>query len=49
MVAIAEVKNLLSYLDEGDYTCAEIKALTLDHLAAVRRKQADLRRLVQAL
>jgi MerR family mercuric resistance operon transcriptional regulator len=47
--AIAEVKNLLGYVDDGDYTCEEIRALTLGHLAAVRRKLADLRRLERAL
>lgn len=47
--AISDVQNLLSYADEGDYTCAEIKAFTVVHLAEVRRKLADLRRLERAL
>lgn len=47
--AISEVQNLLSYVDDGDYTCAEVKALTVDHLAEVRRKLADLRKLERAL
>jgi len=33
----------------GRYTCAEVKAITLDHLADIRRKIADLRRLEQTL
>ena len=47
--ALAEVRNLLKFVDDGDYTCAEVKALTLDHLAEVRRKLDDLRRLERAL
>ena len=46
---IADVQNLLSCIDQGDYSCAEIKALTVAHLAEVRRKLADLRRLERAL
>ena len=46
---IADVQNLLSCIDRGDYSCAEIRALTVAHLAEVRRKLADLRRLERAL
>ncbi len=39
---IEEVRSLLALVDGGDYTCAEVKAMTLDHLETVRSKIADL-------
>jgi MerR family transcriptional regulator, mercuric resistance operon regulatory protein len=47
--SLAEVRGLLQLVDGGGHTCAEVKAITLDHLADVRRKIADLRRLEQTL
>ncbi len=47
--SLDEVRGLLQLVDGGRYTCSEIKAITLDHLADVRRKIADLRRLEQTL
>ena len=44
-----EVRQLLHYVDDGGYTCAEVKAITVDHLTEVRRKLSDLRRLERAL
>ena len=44
-----EVRGLLRLVDGGEYTCAEVKALTLDHVAEVRRKLADLRRMKRVL
>lgn len=46
---LKDVKSLLAFVDTGDYRCAEVKALTLEQLATVRRKIADLRRLERAL
>lgn len=46
---LEDVRDLLNYIDGGDYTCAEIRALTVDHLAEVRSKLRDLRRLERAL
>ena len=46
---IEEVRGLLALVDGGDYTCAEVKALTLDHLGEVRRKLADLERMEAVL
>ena len=43
-----EVRALLSLVD-GGYTCGEIQDLTLKHLADVRAKIADLRRLEKTL
>lgn len=47
--SLDEVRGLLHLVDGGRYTCAEVKAITLDHLADVRRKIADLRRLARTL
>jgi len=47
--SLDEVRGLLQLVDAGRYTCAEVKAITLDHLADVRRKIADLRRLERML
>ena len=47
--SLDEVRGLLQIVDGGRYTCAEVKAITLNHLADVRRKIADLRRLEQTL
>jgi MerR family mercuric resistance operon transcriptional regulator len=47
--SLDEVRRLLQLVDGGSYTCAEVKAITLDHLAEVRRKIADLRRLERTL
>jgi MerR family mercuric resistance operon transcriptional regulator len=44
----AEVQALLGLVD-GGYTCGEVRDLTLKHLAAVRVKIADLRRLEKTL
>lgn len=43
-----EVQALLSLVD-GGYTCGEVQELTLNHLAEVRAKIADLRRLEKTL
>jgi len=42
---IAEVRSLLSLVDDGDYSCADIHTLTTNHLKSVSRKIADLRKL----
>jgi MerR family mercuric resistance operon transcriptional regulator len=46
---LSEVRALLALVDGSDWTCAEIRAMTLEHLADVRRKIADLRKLAQIL
>ena len=47
--SLQEVRGLLHLVDGGHHTCAEVKAITMDHLADVRRKVADLRRLERTL
>jgi MerR family mercuric resistance operon transcriptional regulator len=47
--AIAEVRGLLDLVDGGTQTCAEVKERTERHLADVRAKIADLRRIEKVL
>jgi len=44
-----QVRTLLSLVDGHDYTCGQVRALTLEHLKRVRRNIADLRRLERVL
>ncbi len=46
---LEEVRGLLRLVDGGDYSCGEVKALTLDHLGEIQRKVADLRNMAQVL
>ena len=43
--SLDELRDLLRLVDGRAYTCAEVRALTLEHVASIRRKVADLRRL----
>jgi MerR family mercuric resistance operon transcriptional regulator len=47
--SIEEIRGLLQLVDGGNQTCAEIKARTERHLADVRVKIADLRRIERVL
>lgn len=47
--SIEEIRALLQMVDRRDITCAEVHKLTIEHLAAVKRKIAHLRRLESAL
>ncbi len=47
--SLEEVRSLLSLVNENEYTCADIRQMTLDHAAKVRRKIADLRKLERVL
>lgn len=47
--SIEEIRGLLSLVDRGTQTCAEVQALTERHLADVRTKIADLRRIEKVL
>jgi MerR family mercuric resistance operon transcriptional regulator len=44
-----ELRGLLRLVDGHAYTCAEVRALTLDHVAGIRRKIADLKRLERVM
>lgn len=43
--SIEEIRTLLRLVDGGNYTCAEVRDITLEHSVEVRHKIADLRRL----
>jgi MerR family mercuric resistance operon transcriptional regulator len=43
------VRNLLALVDGRDWTCAEVRTMTVEHLADVRRKIADLEQLARSL
>ena len=47
--AIEEIRGLLGLVDGGTQTCAEVKERTERHLADVRAKIADLRRIENVL
>lgn len=47
--SLDEIRVLLELVDGGDCTCAEVKALTLNHVAEIRRKVTDLRKLERVL
>lgn len=47
--SIEELRGLLSLVDRGTQTCAEVQALTERHLANVRTKIADLKRIEKVL
>lgn len=46
---IEEIRGLLDLVDGGTQTCAEVKARTERHLADVRTRIADLRRIEHVL
>ena len=46
---LEDVRGLLELVDGNSYTCAEVKVMTLDHVASIRRKIADLRKLERVL
>lgn len=43
--SLDEVRTLLRMIDGGDYSCEQVRELGVDHLEAVRRRIADLRRM----
>lgn len=47
--SIGEIRSLLSLVETGLYTCAEINALTQQHLKSVSEKINDLKKLQRTL
>ena len=47
--SLDEIRGLLRLVDGHAYTCAQVHALTLDHLAGIRRKITDLKRLERVM
>ena len=46
---LEEIRNLLLLVDGDDFTCAEVKTMTLEHADDVHRKIADLKKLERVL
>jgi len=44
-----EIRALLNLVDSGTYSCGEVHEMAVNHLAAVRRKIADLKRIERVL
>ena len=47
--SLEQVRGLLVLADAGNDSCAEVKAITLDHAALIRHKIADLRKMQRVL
>jgi len=47
--SLDELRGLLRLVDGHTYTCREVHALAVEHLAAIRQKIADLQRLEQVM
>ncbi|WP_417417182.1 MerR family transcriptional regulator [Hoeflea sp.] len=47
--SIEEIRALLQMVDRADFTCGEVHSMTVDHLATVKKKLSDLRRLEKSL
>jgi MerR family mercuric resistance operon transcriptional regulator len=47
--SLADLRGLLRLVDGHAYTCAQVRAMTLQHVAETRRKIADLRRLERVM
>src|SRR6266851_6356990 len=46
---LEQIRTLLRLVDGGHYTCAQVRAIALEHLDDVRRKAADLRSIERSL
>jgi MerR family mercuric resistance operon transcriptional regulator len=47
--SLDELRDLLRLVDGHSYTCTEVHDLAVEHLAEIRRKIADLRRLQRVM
>ncbi len=47
--ALDEIRTLLGLVGAGAYSCGRVQTMALDHLARIRAKIADLRRMERAL
>lgn len=47
--SLNEISALLHLVDGGDYTCGEMHEMAVVHIADIRRKIADLRRMERVL
>jgi len=46
---LEELRNLLQLVDGHSYTCAQVRTLTLEHVADIRQKISDLKVLERAM
>jgi len=44
-----QIRGLLRLVDGGDFTCAEVQRITLSHIAEIRDKISDLRKMERVL
>ncbi len=44
-----QVRGLLRFVDTGNFSCADVKSLTDEHLTELRKKITDLRRMERVL
>jgi len=47
--SLDEIRALLEMVDRNDFTCGEVHQMTISHLATVKSKLADLKRLEKTL
>lgn len=47
--SLDEVRAILDLVDNQNMTCAQVHKMTIDHLATVKKKVADLKRLERTL
>lgn len=47
--SLDEIRDLLRLVDGHGYTCGQVRELTLDHMAEIRRKIKDLKRLERVM
>lgn len=47
--SLGEIRALLEMADRRDFTCSDVHAMTITHLANVKKKLADLKRLERVL
>ena len=47
--SLKEVRGLLGLVNGGEYSCAELKALTLEHVGDIHHRIADLRNIERVL
>lgn len=46
---IDEIRGLLDLVDGGNYTCRDVKTITMEHVESIRKKIADLKKLEKTL
>ena len=46
---IDEIRALLNLVDQKNYTCGDVKTITMEHIKSVRQKITDLKKLEKTL